>query len=427
MSMQFPHEPTPDHLADTGPSQAVQANDRQPAGGCRRTMGCFSLIGALALTVSAAVLLLTMPSAEVAQIPAATQIVVVTSDAPTVPAPTAQPDAAVTTAPGDAQPVSALPTIAPDELFSLLMTPVAALNFENPADRIQIAAPLYEPFTIIPDRPRGEVIQYEVQSGDTIFRIAELFGLKPESIAWANERSIIGGLRPGRMINILPVDGVYYTVPQDETIQSVANRFRVEPYTIIDSEYNSLFGATPETLLPTGARVVVPGGTAESIVWAPPVQRVGGDSSRGGAGGRISFARGEAGSCGLVDNPGGGASWVRPVATGSYQWTRGFTSLHPGVDLAGAVGTPIFAANSGTVIFAGWNSYGYGYAVVLAHGAYTTVYGHLSAVNVGCGQFINAGQVVGAMGATGNASGPHLHFEIRYNDVPQNPTTAIAF
>jgi murein DD-endopeptidase MepM/ murein hydrolase activator NlpD len=129
----------------------------------------------------------------------------------------------------------------------------------------------------------------------------------------------------------------------------------------------------------------------------------------------------------LVDNPGGGASWVRPVATGAYQWTRGFTSLHPGVDLAGAVGTPIFAANSGTVIFAGWNSYGYGYAVVLAHGAYTTVYAHLSAVNVGCGQFVNAGQVVGAMGATGNASGPHLHFEIRYNDIPQNPTTAIAF
>ncbi len=422
MSMRFPHEPTPDHLADTGSSRAVQVSCQQSVGGCRRTMGCVSLIGALALTVGSAVLLLTMPSADVAQLPAPTQIVVVTADAPT-----AQPQIAPTAALGDSQSISALPTIAPDELFSLLMTPVAALDFENPADRIQIAAPLYEPFTIIPDRPRGEVIQYEVQSGDTIFRIAELFGLQPESIAWANERSIIGGLRPGRMINILPVDGVYYTVPQDETIQSVANRFRVEPYTIIDSEYNRLFGATPETLLPTGTRVVVPGGKAESIVWAPPVQRVGGDSRRGGAGGRISFAQGEAGSCGLVDNPGGGASWVRPVAAGSYQWTRGFTALHPGVDLAGAVGTPIFAANSGTVIFAGWNSYGYGYAVVLAHGAYTTVYAHLSAVNVGCGQFVNAGQVIGAMGATGNASGPHLHFEIRYNDVPQNPTTAIAF
>ncbi|PJF27959.1 MAG: hypothetical protein CUN53_02110, partial [Phototrophicales bacterium] len=236
--MQFPHEPTPDHLADTGPSRAVQANYRQPVGGCRRTMGCVSLIGAVALTVGAAMLLLTMPSAEVAQTPAATQIVVVTSDAPSSDAPTAQPQIAPTAAPGDSQLISVLPTIAPDEMFSLLMTPVAALDFENPADRIQIAAPLYEPFTIIPDRPRGGVIQYEVQSGDTIFRIAELFGLKPESIAWANERSIIGGLRPGRMINILPVDGVYYTVSQDETIQSVANRFRVEPYTIIDSEYN---------------------------------------------------------------------------------------------------------------------------------------------------------------------------------------------
>jgi murein DD-endopeptidase MepM/ murein hydrolase activator NlpD len=426
MSMQFPREPAPDHLADTGPARAVRANHQQPLEGWRRTVGCVSLIGAVALTLGAAALLLTMPNAAVIPLPAATQIVVVTSDAPT-----AQPERPPTGAPNEPPrslpPVSALPTIAPDELFSLLLTPVAPLDFERPADRIQITAPLYEPFTIIPDRPRGEVIQYEVQAGDTIFRIAELFGLKPESIAWANERSIIGGLRPGQRINILPVDGVYYTVPRDETIQSIADRFRVEPYAIIDSEYNDLFGATPETLLPAGMRVVVPGGTAESIVWAPPVQRVGGDSTRGGAGGRIAFARGEPGSCGLVDNPGGGTGWVRPVAAGSYQWARGFTALHPGVDLAGAVGTPIFAANSGTVIFAGWNSYGYGYAVVLAHGAYTTVYGHLSAVNVSCGQFVNAGQVIGAMGATGNASGPHLHFEIRYNDVPQNPTTAIAF
>ncbi|MDZ4763530.1 MAG: M23 family metallopeptidase, partial [Chloroflexota bacterium] len=323
--------------------------------------------------------------------------------------------------------VALLPTIAPDELFSLLATPIVQLSSENPADQLQIPANLYDPFTIIPDRPRSEVIQYEVQSGDTMFRIAESFGLKPESIAWSNERSIIGGLRPGRMINIPPVDGVYYTVVSDETVTAVAARFKVEAYAIIDSEFNELFGALPDTLLPSGTRVVIPGGEAEPIVWAPAVERVGGDSSRGGAGGQISFAQGEPGSCGFVDNPGGGSGWVRPVATGAYQWSRGFSSIHAGVDLAGAVGTPIFAANSGSVIFAGWNSYGYGYAVVLAHGAYTTLYGHMSAVNVSCGQIVGAGQVVGAMGASGNASGPHLHFEIRYNDVPQNPTSAIAF
>jgi murein DD-endopeptidase MepM/ murein hydrolase activator NlpD len=79
------------------------------------------------------------------------------------------------------------------------------------------------------------------------------------------------------------------------------------------------------------------------------------------------------------------------------------------------------------VIFAGWNSFGYGYAVVLAHGPYTTVYGHLSAINVGCGQYVQAGQVIAAMGSSGQSSGPHLHFEIRYNDIPQDPTYTMSF
>jgi murein DD-endopeptidase MepM/ murein hydrolase activator NlpD len=426
MSMQFPQgfdpDNLPDHLADTGPSRAVMAS-RDAVPGWRRVIGLLALLGALGLTGGAAALFLLPPDASPTPIQPTPQTIVITPDAP-IPTQAGIPQVQATPAPVE---IVTLPTLAPDEMLSLLLTPIAPQSFGSTADQLEIVGSLYNPFTIIPDRPRSEVIQYEVQSGDTIFRIAERFGLEPESIAWANERSIIGGLRPGRVINILPVNGAYYIVNEEESIASIAQRFRVEPFAIIDSEFNDFFGAAPDTLLPVGTRVVIPGGTAETIVWSPPVERVGGDSTRGGAGGRISFAQGDPGSCGFVDNPGGGAAWVRPLAVGSYQWTRGFTSLHPGVDLAGAVGTPIYAANSGTVIFAGWNSYGYGYLVVLAHGAYTTVYGHLSAINVGCGQFVNAGQQVGAMGASGNASGPHLHFEIRYNDIPQNPTTAIAF
>jgi hypothetical protein len=150
-----------------------------------------------------------------------------------------------------------------------------------------------------------------VQQGDTIYRIAERFGIEPETIAWANDRSLIGGLRPGRRINIMPVDGVYHTVLIETTIQEIANQYGVDPYAIIDSEYNDLFGADPTTPIPSGTQVVVPGGVAEQIVWNPVVERVGGDSS--GAGGRISFSPGDPGSCGLVDNPGGGGGWVRPL------------------------------------------------------------------------------------------------------------------
>ncbi|MBE0690682.1 MAG: M23 family metallopeptidase, partial [Anaerolineae bacterium] len=79
------------------------------------------------------------------------------------------------------------------------------------------------------------------------------------------------------------------------------------------------------------------------------------------------------------------------------------------------------------VIFRGWNSFGYGYAIVLAHGPFTTVYGHLSDINVSCGQSVSPGQVIGGSGNSGNSSGPHLHFEIRYNDIVQDPTTVMAF
>jgi murein DD-endopeptidase MepM/ murein hydrolase activator NlpD len=269
-----------------------------------------------------------------------------------------------------------------------------------------------------------------VQAGDTIYAIADRFGLKPESIAWANSRDIIGGLRPGRAINILPVDGAFITVNNERTIASIAQEFRVDPYVIIDSEYNTFpdqTSVTPETVLPSGTQVVIPGGEAEQITWNVRVERTGGDASGSGSssGARISFAPGDPGSCGMVDNPGGGGGWVKPL--GGYTWTRGFTSFHTGVDLSAPEGTPVYAANGGTVIFRGWSTWGYGWAIVLAHGPFTTLYGHLSAINVGCGHSVSAGQFIGAVGNSGNSSGPHLHFEIRYNDVPYDPTTTMSF
>ncbi len=63
----------------------------------------------------------------------------------------------------------------------------------------------------------------------------------------------------------------------------------------------------------------------------------------------------------------------------------------------------------------------------MAHGPFTTLYGHLDSINVGCGQMVSAGQVIGAIGSTGNSSGPHLHFEIRYNDIPTDPALYLAF
>lgn len=420
MNDPYEHESLTDHAGEEGEVVAVHHD----AGLAGRILGGMALVGAVLLTAGAIILLLTPPTAT--PTPAPNQ----TTSPAEVAIPTVTPDAVQPAIEGQAATpapeVAALPPLAPEAASAILNQPV--VNLAAGESAIEFVRNTYNPFTIIPERPRSEVIQYEVQAGDTIFTIAERFGLKPETIAWSNDRTIIGGLRPGRQLNIMPVDGAYFTVSTEESVSDIASRFQVDPYTIIDSEFNDLFGAEPGTLVPVGTRVVVPGGSAEAITWTARVERSGDTSTSGGGGGsgQIVFEPGDAGSCGWTDNPGGSGNWTNPMG-GPYNWSRGFTSWHPAVDLAATPGTPVKAALGGTVIFAGWNSYGYGYLIVLAHGPYTTLYGHLSEIYVSCGQYVGAGQVIGGVGSTGDSSGPHLHFEIRSNDTPQDPTYTMPF
>jgi murein DD-endopeptidase MepM/ murein hydrolase activator NlpD len=97
-------------------------------------------------------------------------------------------------------------------------------------------------------------------------------------------------------------------------------------------------------------------------------------------------------------------------------------AIHPGIDLAGAYGTPIYATADGTVLRAGWNSGGYGNLVEIDHGrGITTRYGHMSAVLVQAGQHITRGQQIGRMGSTGRSTGNHLHYEVRIDGRAVNP------
>lgn len=116
----------------------------------------------------------------------------------------------------------------------------------------------------------------------------------------------------------------------------------------------------------------------------------------------------------------GGWTWPANGALTSgfgYRWGR----LHAGIDVAAPTGTPIYAAKGGVVVLAGWEG-GYGNTVILSHGGgMTTRYAHQSAIAVSRGQTVAAGERLGSMGSTGNSTGPHLHFEVRINDQPQNP------
>jgi murein DD-endopeptidase MepM/ murein hydrolase activator NlpD len=97
-------------------------------------------------------------------------------------------------------------------------------------------------------------------------------------------------------------------------------------------------------------------------------------------------------------------------------------AMHPGIDLAGSYGTPIYATADGTVVRAGWNNGGYGNMVELDHGrGIMTRYGHMSAVLVHAGDHITRGQQIGRMGSTGRSTGNHLHYEVRIDGHPVNP------
>ncbi len=102
--------------------------------------------------------------------------------------------------------------------------------------------------------------------------------------------------------------------------------------------------------------------------------------------------------------------------------TQGYHQLHKGLDYGVKVGTPVKTTMSGKVVYAGWNNEGYGNLVIVENGAYRTYYGHLSSIPVENGQAIQKGSVIGYSGNTGNSTGPHLHYEVRLNGVPVDPS-----
>lgn len=95
---------------------------------------------------------------------------------------------------------------------------------------------------------------------------------------------------------------------------------------------------------------------------------------------------------------------------------------HNGLDFGVVVGTPVETTMDGEVVYAGWNNQGYGNLVIVQNGDYKTYYAHLSSIPVSVGDSVTAGSTIGLSGNTGNSTGPHLHYEIRQNNVPIDPT-----
>jgi murein DD-endopeptidase MepM/ murein hydrolase activator NlpD len=122
-----------------------------------------------------------------------------------------------------------------------------------------------------------------------------------------------------------------------------------------------------------------------------------------------------------LENGGLRFAWpVHGTLTSRFGWRR--SRMHQGIDVAARSGTPVHAAEAGRVIHAGRLG-GYGNVVVIRHegGRYETVYAHNRRFRVSKGARVHKGQVIAEVGATGNASAPHLHFEVRRDDDPRDP------
>jgi murein DD-endopeptidase MepM/ murein hydrolase activator NlpD len=320
-------------------------------------------------------------------------------------------------------------TVPSDVLAELLQQPGFTAPPADAFFRMQNA------YTIAPARSRSRIIQYVIQSGDTLDKIAERFGLSLDTLVWNNDGLYVNRLPVGGELTILPENGVLHKTSGEETIQSIADAYKVSVYAILDSEFNpQLQRAKASTLLTPGISLMVPGGISEKkpVYWNPGISFsnsdgsvASGSSGSGGGGAMVSFGGGP-GSCGAQPNGGGTGSLVVPLPP-VYNVVRGFSAYHTGIDLSAPTGTTVFAADGGTVIFAGWSNWGYGNSVVIAHGRLLTLYGHMSSVSVSCGQTVNQGTPIGAVGSTGNSSGPHLHFEVRIGESPDSPESYLVF
>ena len=250
-----------------------------------------------------------------------------------------------------------------------------------------------------------------VTEGQTLWGIAQSHSIAAEDLAAANGLGVKALLAVGQQLIIPPKTSgagrdllrsaahalsligaprqVTVRVREGETLWEIAEATGVPVDAIVNAN------EIPDSAsVHTGQRLTIPGGALDMLR-------------------RVTAARGVASIAHNFVWP------VRGQLTSRFGWR--VTGHHNGIDIAAPRGSAISVAKDGRVVFAGWY-FAYGLAVVVDHGSgISTVYGHASKVLVQIGEVVETGQVIALVGSTGDATGPHLHFEIRTNGIPLNP------
>ena len=260
----------------------------------------------------------------------------------------------------------------------------------------ELAPDSQEEFDLDLDLPYSNTVvrfkNYKIRSGDTLRSIAKRFKLSPGTIAGVNEIYSKRAFLNSKWLMIPDRDGIIYKVKKGDTLQKIANRFK--KYHVSAQEIRLANGLDPTDKLFEGLKLFIPKARLPEIIidridplYAIPLR------------GRLTS------KMGYRKDP--------------FNPSR--TEFHPGVDIAAPYGAKVKALAGGVVKFAGWRG-GYGKLIIIRHpNGMESYYGHLSKILVSKGQRVKKHQIIGRVGNTGHATGPHLHLEIRKNGRRINP------
>lgn len=277
-------------------------------------------------------------------------------------------------------------------------------------------------------RRLGAIASYTVRPGDTLASIAARFGVNVEWVRLANRISPTGVLQAGQPLLVPTLNGPIHVVQAGETLSEIATSYRVDLETITSA--NELEN---ERVITLGQRLLIPGGVPPPPAQptrvpapAPVPTAVAAPIPRPTA--ALPLAKPQS-----APTPAAAPTPTRPAPLalpfGALVWpvvgavTQRFgENGHSGLDIAASTGAPVRAVGPGTVVVAAKLNYGYGWRIVIDHGGdYTSLYAHLSSFAVAERARVSRGQVIGNVGTTGVATGPHLHFEIGVNGRAVDP------
>jgi LysM repeat protein len=251
--------------------------------------------------------------------------------------------------------------------------------------------------------------KYTVKAGDTLWTLALDFGRDLDTMSCATTPlgTDAEALTPGQEITVPALKDLCYTVTPGDTLQNIAYAHDLTVADIVAVPWNG-FLLPPYTVQPR-QRVLLPGVRPDA--QPRPDHR------------QVSIMSDDWANTLYRDWPYGDGHFIWPVRGPISQ---GAHDGHWALDIAVPEGTPIVAADRGTVVLAGWSPVGYGFRVVINHGNdYVTLYAHLRDIYVEKGQIVGKGQVIGVSGSNGNITGPHLHFELRDFGILTDPRTLL--